>query len=77
MAVLLHGDVCRRGYPGGAIHGASDRDAAYPSRDPVTPEDITATIYEAMGIPLDTELFDEQHRPYTLALGQPIRALLR
>jgi hypothetical protein len=65
------------GIPGGAIFGASDRHGAYPSRDPVSPEDITATIYEALGIPLETEIHDEQHRPYTLALGQPIRALLR
>jgi hypothetical protein len=65
------------GIPGGAIYGASDRQGAHPSREPVTPEDLTATIYEAMGIPHDTEIYDPQNRPHRLILGQPIQALLR
>lgn len=65
------------GVPGGAIYGASDRTAAYPSRDPVTPEDITATIYEIMGIPADTEIRDAaQGQPHNLIRGQALRALL-
>src|SRR5215472_3297657 len=42
------------GMPGGAIYGASDKDAAYPVRDPVTPQDIAATIYQALGIAPNT-----------------------
>ncbi len=64
------------GIPGGAIHGASDKTAGHPSREPVTPEDLTATVYEAMGIPLDAEVHDHQGRPYPLVLGTPIRALV-
>jgi len=64
------------GIPGGAIFGASDKQGGYPSREPVTPEDITATIYEAMGIPLETEIRDPLNQPHTLCRGQPIRALL-
>lgn len=64
------------GIPGGAILGASDRQGGYPSRDPVTPEDLTATIYAAMGIPAETEIRDNQNRPHNLILGQPLRALL-
>lgn len=63
------------GLPGGAVYGASDRQGAYPSRDPVTPEDVVATIYHLLGIPLDTEVHDVQNRAHALMLGQPIRAL--
>jgi hypothetical protein len=64
------------GIPPGAILGASDRQAAYPSRDPVKPEDLAATIYAAMGIPLHQEVRDPQGRPHPLILGTPIRALV-
>jgi hypothetical protein len=64
------------GIPGGAILGASDKHAAYPSRDPVKPEDIAATIYGAMGVPPHQEIRDPQHRPHPLILGTPIRGLL-
>lgn len=72
-SVLLAGG----GVPGGAIFGASDQFGAYPARDPVTPHDIAATVYEAMGVPHDTLLHDpRQDRPHVLATGTPIRALL-
>ncbi len=64
------------GIPGGAIHGSSDRHAAYPRSDPVTPEDIAATIYQALGISLDTEIVDQLHQPHRLIRGQPIKALV-
>ncbi|WP_152054147.1 DUF1501 domain-containing protein [Tautonia marina] len=64
------------GLPAGAIFGASDSFAAYPALDPVTPQDITATIYELMGIPHDTILHDPLDRPHLLTDGRPIRALL-
>jgi hypothetical protein len=65
------------GVPGGLVHGASDKQGGYPSREPVTPEDITATIYALMGVPLDAEIRDTLNRPHQLILGQPIKALLR
>jgi hypothetical protein len=64
------------GVPGGLIHGSSDRYAAYPSRDPVKPEDIAATIYEIMGIPSATEIHDPFNQPHRLIQGQAIRPLL-
>ena len=64
------------GMPGGAIFGASDRDAAHPSRDPVTPQDIAATIYRAMGLSPSTEIRDPLDRPHVLSTGTPIQALL-
>ncbi len=44
-AVLAGGGV-----RGGFVHGASDRWAAYPASDPVSPADLAATILYAMGI---------------------------
>ena len=38
------------GIRGGEVHGASDRIAAYPDRDPVTPGDLVATILWRFGI---------------------------
>ncbi|HZL90492.1 MAG TPA: DUF1501 domain-containing protein [Pirellulaceae bacterium] len=63
------------GIRGGLVHGASDRIAAYPSRDPVSPEEVAATIYHALGIPLRTEVIDHSGRPMPLATAQPLRAL--
>ena len=64
------------GIPAGAIIGASDRQAGYPSRDPVTPHDVAATIYAAMGIPADTHIRDNLDRPHALVSGQAIRGLV-
>ncbi|MER3416375.1 MAG: DUF1501 domain-containing protein [Gemmataceae bacterium] len=69
--VLLAG----AGLPGGTVYGSSDRFGAYPSRDPVTPEDIAATIYHALGVPPDTILRDPQDKPYTLATGRVLKNL--
>jgi hypothetical protein len=60
------------GTRGGAVYGASDRFAAYPRSDPVTPEDVTATIYTALGIPPNTELRDPLDRPHRLSTGKAI-----
>ena len=62
--------------PGGHVFGASDSLGAYPARDPVTPGDIAATIYRALGIDPKTRLRDPFKRPHTLAAGEPILPLL-
>jgi hypothetical protein len=64
------------GMPGGAVYGSSDKTAAFPRENPVTPEDVAATVYEALGIDPALEIRDGQDRPYTLCTGTPIRALL-
>jgi arylsulfatase A-like enzyme len=63
------------GIRGGQVYGASDRDAAFPKSSPVAPEDILATIYEALGISGATEVHDNFGRPFTLCTGQPVTAL--
>ncbi|MBC7851968.1 MAG: DUF1501 domain-containing protein [Pirellulaceae bacterium] len=63
------------GIRGGLVHGASDKIAAFPSRDPVSPEEVAATIYHALGIPLRTELIDHSGRPLPLATAKPLLSL--
>ena len=65
------------GVKGGYVHGASDKIGAKPSRNPVTPADVIATIYECLGVPHDLELRDRLSRPMTLCpWGRPIRDVL-
>jgi hypothetical protein len=65
------------GVKGGYVHGASDKIGAKPSRNPVTPADVIATIYECLGVPHDLELHDRLARPFTLCpWGKPIREVL-
>lgn len=63
------------GIRGGQVFGASDRLAAYPTSSPVTPEDLAATIYHALGIAPATVLHDTLGRPYTLTSGTPLTSL--
>ena len=61
------------GVKGGHVFGASDKIGGKPSRNPVTPADLVATVYAALGIPPDSELRDRLDRPYTLVpWGKPI-----
>jgi Protein of unknown function (DUF1501) len=64
------------GMPAGAIYGASDAHAAYPARDPVTPPDVAATIYQALGLSPETQILDPFDRPFPLSTGTPIKALV-
>ncbi len=63
------------GIRGGTVFGASDEHAAYPTDDPVSPEDVLATIYHGLGIAPETEIHDGLGRPYRVVEGRPIRRL--
>src|SRR5262249_52300972 len=60
------------GVRGGQVYGASDRVAAYPRTPPVSPGDLAATIYHALGIDLETELRGPEGRPVPLTTGKPL-----
>ena len=63
------------GIKGGQTYGSSDRFGEYPAEKPVTPADVTKTVYKAMGVH-DLEVRDTQNRPYNLlADGSPISEL--
>lgn len=63
------------GTRGGAIHGRSDSRGAYPAADPVGPEDISATLYWALGIDPASEVIDTQGRPLPISTGTPIESI--
>ena len=64
------------GVVGGQVIGASDRDGAYPTSDPQTPENFAATIYQALGIPRNAVWRDANARPYHVYQANPIEGLL-
>ncbi len=66
--VLLAGGGVKRGY----VHGASDREAAYPDRDPVLLDDLAATMYTALGIDSHTEVRNRLDRPQPISAGKPV-----
>ena len=60
------------GIRGGSVYGASDEHAGYPKDNPVTPEDVAATIYHALGVAPETRITDPFGQPHAVALGKPI-----
>jgi hypothetical protein len=68
--------VAGGGIRGGQVLGASDRIGAYPTANPVSPQDLTATLYHCLGLDPHTQIYDLQHRPYPLVEGTPIVSLL-
>lgn len=70
--VLLAGG----GVPGGLIHGASDAVAAYPARNPVSPEDLAATMYHLLGVAAETPLPSPDGRRQVVSTGEVIHEIL-
>lgn len=63
------------GIRGGQVYGESDKIAAYPTKNRVSPEDTIATIYQAMGLAPDSVIRDPGGRPNHICDGTPIAAL--
>ncbi len=63
------------GIAGGSVYGQSDKIAASPTVDPTSPEDLAATVYDALGIDPNTEIHDLQKRPVKLVQGKPVQKL--
>lgn len=72
QTVLLAGGGVR----GGTVIGETDSKGAYPVSDPQTPENLAATIYDALGLPPTIEWHDPLQRPFSLYMGSPIRGLM-
>jgi hypothetical protein len=60
--------------PGGRVLGRSDRIAAYPAEDPCTPQDLTASILDALGVNPELRARDAFGREVPLSTGQVRRA---
>lgn len=68
--------IAGAGVRGGTLLGSSDKEAAYPNDRPVSPEDLAATIFWALGIDPETRLPDAQGRPVAIVDGgRPLREL--
>lgn len=64
------------GIRGGVLHGSSTADGGYPHSDPVSPDDVAATMFHCLGIDHRRSMYDLEKRPIPLSLGDPIRAVL-
>ena len=72
-SVLMAGGGLKPGY----VHGASDKTGAFPAQAPVSPAEIIATIYAALGIPTGHEFHDLANRPFfAMPWGEPIAGML-
>lgn len=63
------------GVPGGQVLGASDKLGAEPTELPVSPADVVASVYAALGIDPGQEILDGLGRPLRLTPGRPIVGL--
>jgi uncharacterized protein (DUF1501 family) len=64
------------GVRGGVVHGASDKNGAYPKEGRVSAQDITATALHCIGFEPHAEVRDTLDRPFPASRGEPIRAIL-
>ena len=71
QTVLLAGG----GMTGGTTYGATDDVGAYPTRDPVPPEDLAQTVLHYLGVPADFMLVDNLGRPVRASRGMAVRGL--
>jgi uncharacterized protein (DUF1501 family) len=65
------------GIRGGQVVGSSDKTGAYPASRPITPADVHATVFAALGYDPHAISYDTvDGRPTLLSDGEPIRELL-
>ena len=69
---LLAGAGVKRGY----VHGASDKNGAYPADDPVRPDDLAATMFHLLGIDPETEVRGLGGRPVAITAGKPVAGVM-
>lgn len=66
--VLLAGGGVKRG----SVYGASDANGAFPERDGVQPDDLSATMFALLGIAPHAQVTDKVNRPVAISAGNPI-----
>lgn len=62
------------GIKGGMVYGSTDNQAAYVKENPVFPEEFSATLFEALGVPPNTR-YGPDGFAFQVSSGQPVRAL--
>ncbi|MBX3421306.1 MAG: DUF1501 domain-containing protein [Pirellulaceae bacterium] len=72
MSVFMSGG----GLQMGQVIGSTNARGEEPQSNPVTPNDFLATLYRAMGVPLETQFKDHSGRPVSIVPdGEPIQGL--
>ena len=64
------------GVRGGTVVGSTDKLGGHPESDAQKPENMAATIYEALGLPREITWTDLQQRPHWLYDADPIKGLM-
>ena len=59
----------------GAVYGASDKTGGYPSLNPVTPADLTATMFASLGVDPAGHFADATNKPTPITAGRPVTGL--
>jgi hypothetical protein len=73
MSMIMAGG----GFRHGQVIGSTDKFGGNISSRPVTPGDLTATIYHHMGVPMDTTYLDTSGRPNKIVdHGEPIAEMV-
>jgi Protein of unknown function (DUF1501) len=75
-STLFSLQIAGAGIPGGTTYGKSDKEAAYALENPVSPEDLAATVYHAIGIDHEMRVPNFDGRPTSIVDGgSPVTAL--
>ncbi len=69
---LLAGGGVKRGF----VYGESDKTGSYPTKDPVRPDDLAATMFYLLGIDPNTEVAGLGNRPVLISEGKPVMGVL-
>ena len=69
--------VAGGGAKAGHVYGASDKLGAYPTVGQARPEDLAATMFEALGLNHEAEIADKLNRPLPISRGKPIREVMK
>ena len=65
------------GFREGTVFGASDSTGAFPSRTPLLPGDVLATLYHLLGVAPDQMIADQLGRPHRLVpAGDVVQGLI-
>lgn len=70
------GVLAGAGLEGGRVIGASDAQGGYVARRPVSPAELSATIFHLLGIDPATRFHDRLNRPLSVTEAAPLRELV-
>jgi hypothetical protein len=64
------------GVRGGTLFGSSTADGGYPASEPVSPDDVAATMFHCLGVDHRAHMYDLEQRPLPLSYGEVIRPIV-